>query len=49
MTTLTTGRPPATREGIAAFARRAGAPLVLVLVLLVGTTAFGSSFAGPPW
>jgi ribose transport system permease protein len=47
MTTVTTGRPPATRVGIAAFTRRAGAPLVLVLVLLIGTTAFGSSFASP--
>jgi galactofuranose transport system permease protein len=47
MTAVTTGRSPATRVGIAAFTRRAGAPLVLVLVLLIGTTAFGSSFAGP--
>src|SRR4051812_12214259 len=47
MTTVTIGRPPPTRHGIAAFTRRAGAPLVLVLVLVIGTTAFGSSFAGP--
>jgi ribose/xylose/arabinose/galactoside ABC-type transport system permease subunit len=47
MTTVTTGRPPAAQYGIAAFIRRAGAPLVLVLVLVIGTTAFGSSFAGP--
>jgi ribose/xylose/arabinose/galactoside ABC-type transport system permease subunit len=48
MTTLTTaGRRPVTPEGFAAFARRAGAPFVLMLVLLIGTAAFGSSFAGP--
>jgi len=47
MTTVTTGRRPVTPEGLAAFARRAGAPIVLVVVLLVGTVAFGGSFAGP--
>jgi len=47
MTTVTTGRRPRTPEGLAAFTRRAGAPLVLVLVLLIGTAAFGGSFAGP--
>jgi ribose transport system permease protein len=48
VTTLTTrDRRPVTPDGLAAFARRAGAPLVLVLVLLLGTAAFGSSFAGP--
>jgi ribose/xylose/arabinose/galactoside ABC-type transport system permease subunit len=47
MTTVTTGRQPATREGVAAFARRAGAPIVLALVVLIGSVAFGSGFAGP--
>ena len=50
MTTLSTagrGRRQVTPEALAAFARRAGAPLVLVLVLVVGTAAFGGSFAGP--
>ncbi len=46
MTTVITGRPPATREGLAAFARRAGAPLVLVMVVVLGSVAFGTSFAG---
>jgi ribose transport system permease protein len=32
------------RDRIAGFARRGGAPIVLVLVLIVGTLAFGSSF-----
>ena len=45
--TALTGRLPLTADGLAAFTRRAGAPVVLVLVLLVGTAAFGSSFAGP--
>src|SRR4029453_4944675 len=47
MTPVTTGRRPRTPEGLAAFTRRAGAPLVLVLVLLIGTAAFGGRFGGP--
>jgi ribose transport system permease protein len=46
MTTVVTGRQPATREGVAAFVRRAGAPLVLGAVVVLGSVAFGSSFAG---
>jgi ribose transport system permease protein len=46
MTTVITGRRPQTREGLAAFARRAGAPLVLVMVVVLGSVAFGTSFAG---
>jgi galactofuranose transport system permease protein len=47
MTAVGTRRLPMTADTLASFTRRAGAPVVLLLVLLVGTAAFGSSFAGP--
>ncbi|GAA0266380.1 ABC transporter permease [Cryptosporangium japonicum] len=47
MTTVRTGRPPVTGAGLASLARRAGAPLVLALVLVIGAVAFGEGFAGP--
>ncbi len=46
MTTVAVARRPTSREGLAAFARRAGAPLVLAMVVVIGSVAFGSSFAG---
>jgi ribose transport system permease protein len=35
------------RSGAASFAQRAGTPIVLLLVLIAGTLAFGDSFIGP--
>ena len=46
MTAVAVGRRPSSREELAAFARRAGAPLVLAMVVVLGSVAFGSSFAG---
>ncbi|HEX8343513.1 MAG TPA: ABC transporter permease [Actinoplanes sp.] len=47
-TAVRTGKAPdGARPSIAGFAQRGGAPIVLVLVLVIGATAFGSSFIGP--